>query len=74
MDRLWCQAGSRDALLFQTDDSKLQKKIIAEDLDYDSVVKYGLAFEQGNKKVITMRAQDCAREGGRAGGLSETAG
>ena len=48
---------ARDALLFQTDDIKLQRKIIAEDLDYDSVIKYGLAFEQGNKKVHTMRAQ-----------------
>ena len=48
---------ARDALLFQTDDIKLQRKIIAEDLDYDSAIKYGLAFEQGNKKVNTMRAQ-----------------
>ena len=47
---------ARDALLFQTDSAKLQKKIIAEDLDYDNVVKYGLAFEQGEKKVDSMRA------------------
>ena len=30
---------------------KLQKKIIAEELGYDGVVKYGLAFEQGDQKV-----------------------
>ena len=48
---------ARDALLFQTDNSKLQKKVIAEELDYDHVVKYGLAFEQGEKKVEQMRAQ-----------------
>ena len=56
---------ARDALLFQTDDIKLQRKIIAEDLDYDSVIKYGLAFEQGNKKVHTMRAQKEGPEGGQ---------
>ena len=48
---------ARDALLFQTDSAKLQKKVIAEELDYDNVVKYGLAFEQGEKKVEQMRAQ-----------------
>ena len=47
---------ARDALLFQTDNAKLQKKVIAEDLDYDNVVKYGLAFKQGDKKVGSMRA------------------
>ena len=48
---------ARDALLFQTDSAKLQKKVIAEELDYDNVVKYGLAFEQGEKKVEQMRSQ-----------------
>ena len=31
--------------------------MIAEELDYYNVVKYGLAFEQGEKKVEQMRAQ-----------------
>jgi hypothetical protein len=57
---IWTNYGAkqaaRDAVLFQTDSAKLQKKIIAEDLDYDNVVKYGLAFEQGEKKVDSMRA------------------
>ena len=48
---------ARNAILFQTDSAKLQKKVIAEELDYDNVVKYGLAFEQGEKKVEQMRAQ-----------------
>ena len=48
---------ARDAILFQTDSAKLQKKVIAEELDYDNVVKYGLAFEQVEKKVEQMRAQ-----------------
>ena len=46
---------ARDALLFQTDSAKIQ--VIAEELDYDNVVKYGLAFEQGETKVEQMRAQ-----------------
>ena len=58
---IWVNYGAkqaaRDALLFQTDSAKLQKKVIAEELDYDQVVKYGLAFEQGEKKVEQMRAQ-----------------
>ena len=48
---------ARDAILFQTESTKLQKKIIAEELDYDNTVKYGLAFEQGEAKVQQMREQ-----------------
>ena len=48
---------ARDAILFQTDSAKLQKKVIAEEMNYDNVIKYGLAFEQGEKKVEQMRAQ-----------------
>ena len=33
--------------------AKLQKMVIAEELDYDNVVK--LAFEQGEKKVEQIR-------------------
>ena len=42
---------ARDAILFQTDDKRLQRKIIAEDLNYDDTVRFGLAMEQGAKKV-----------------------
>ena len=48
---------ARDAILFQTDSAELQKKVIAEELDYHNVVKYGLAFKQGEKKVEQMRTQ-----------------
>ena len=53
---------ARDAILFQTESSKLQKKIIAEELDYDNTVKYGLAFEQGEAKVQQMREQKIVAE------------
>ena len=36
---------ARDAILLQT------QKILAEDLSYADTVKYGLALEQGRKKV-----------------------
>ena len=42
---------ARDAILLQTQDKKLQQKILAEDLSYSSTVKYGLAMEQGRRKV-----------------------
>ena len=38
---------ARDAILFQTDSKKLQRKVIAEDLSYEETIKYGLALEQG---------------------------
>ena len=54
-ERCWtnydAKQAARDAILFQTDSAKLPNKVIAEELDYDNVVKYGLAFEQGEKKV-----------------------
>ena len=48
---------ARDAILFQTNNKKLQRKVIAEDLSYDDTVKYGLALEQGEKKVEQLRGQ-----------------
>ena len=46
-----------DAILFQKVSAKLQKEVIAEELDFDQVVKYGHALEQGVKKVEQMRVQ-----------------
>jgi hypothetical protein len=43
-----------DALLQQCDDKKLQKRIIAENLSFDNIVKMGMAMEQGTKKVDRM--------------------
>ena len=42
---------ARDAILYQTRDKKLQQKILAKDLSYSDTIKYGLALEQGRKKV-----------------------
>ena len=44
-------AAARDTILLQARDSKLQQKILAEDLNYTNTVKYGLSLEQGKKKV-----------------------
>ena len=49
------QKAAKDDILLHMDDKKLQKNIIAEDLDYDNTVKYGLALEQGAKKVDEIR-------------------
>ena len=45
------KAAAGDAILQQCDNVKLQKKIIAEDLKFEDIVKYGIALEQGDKKV-----------------------
>ena len=53
---------ARDAILYQTDDKKLQKKILTEDLSYDDTVKFGLAMEQNTRKVENMRIATESRE------------
>ena len=53
---------ARDAILYQTDDKKLQKKILTEDLSYDDTVKFGLAMEQNAKKVENIRGATETRE------------
>ena len=47
----------RDALLYQTDDTSLQKKIIAENLSYEDTIKAGTGREQGAKKVERINKQ-----------------
>ena len=42
---------ARDAMLYQANDKKLQKKIMAEDLTFEDTIKSGIALEQGTKKV-----------------------
>ena len=49
------KGAARDAILFQTDDKKLMKKMMAEDITFDETVKAGLAYEQGAKKVDEIR-------------------
>ena len=46
-----------DALLQQCDDKKLQKRIIAENMVFENIVKIGVAMEQGTKKVDRMNKQ-----------------
>ena len=43
-----------DAILQQCDDKKLQKRIIAENLTFEHIIKMGVAMEQGNRKVDRM--------------------
>ena len=43
-----------DSILQQCDDKKLQKRIIAENLSFENIVKMGVAMEQGTKKVDRM--------------------
>ena len=37
---------ARDALLFQTSDVRLRKKVFADDMGLEEMVKLGLAYEQ----------------------------
>ena len=53
---------ARDAILYQTDDKKLQTKVMAEDLSYKNTVKYGLSLEQGRKKVKEITLQSPRRK------------
>ena len=45
------EKAARDALLFQTSDMRLRKKVLAEDLALDDMVKFGLAYEQTQEKA-----------------------
>ena len=44
------EKAAKDAILFQTSDVKLRKKILAEDMGLDDLVKLGLAHEHTNTK------------------------
>ena len=56
---------ARDAILFETDNKKLMKKIVAEDIDYDETIKVGLSMKQGDKKVEEMRGKNHRKEEGK---------
>ena len=62
---------ARDAILLQTQDKKLQQKILAEDLSYADTVKYGLALEQGRKKVDEINTSCARHEDTRVARLEE---
>ena len=40
----------RDAILYQTSDKKLQRKILSEDLALEETIKMGLELDQSQKK------------------------
>ena len=44
-------AAAVDTILQQYDSVKLQKKIIAEDLKFQDIIKHDLAYEQSEKIV-----------------------
>ena len=45
---------TRDAILFQTSNNKLRKRVLAEDLDLVAVIKMGLAIEHSESKAGMM--------------------
>ena len=62
---------ARDAILLQTRDRKLQEKILAEDLSYADTIRYGLALEQGRKKVEEINMSRDKHEDSRVAWLEE---
>ena len=50
---------TRDTILLQTKDSRLQQKILSEDLNYANTIKYGLSLEQGKKidEIISSQSR-----------------
>ena len=63
---------ARDAILLQTQDRKLQQKILAEDLSYSNTVKYGLVMEQGRRKVTEINlGRDKKEDSDRVARLEE---
>ena len=48
------KSAARDALLFQTSDSRLRKKVLAENQSLEDMVKLGLAYEQSASKAYFM--------------------
>ena len=48
------EKAARDALLFQTSDVRLRKKVLAEDSSLEETVKLGLAYKQTQLKSDHM--------------------
>ena len=46
-DEKWA---ARDAILYQTTDSKLRKKILAENLNFDDTVTWGMTNQHSGRK------------------------
>ena len=43
-----------NVILQQCDNKKLQRKVIVEDLNFEDIIKYGLAYEQAENKVTRV--------------------
>ena len=48
------EKAARDAILYQTSNEKLRKRILAEDSNLETVIKLGLAYEQSASKASAM--------------------
>ena len=56
-------AATRDSILFQTLNVKLQQKILAEDLNLADTIKYGLALEQTKTAAEALSVSGRTEEG-----------
>ena len=65
------KSAARDAILYQTNSKTLMKKIIAENLNLDDTIKYGLSLEQGARKVEVIRGSSSRKENERVAALEE---
>ena len=48
---------ARDAILFNTSNHRIRKKVLAENTELDEMVKLGLAYEHTNSKSNQMGVQ-----------------
>ena len=45
---------ARYVVLFNTTDTRLRKKVLAENMEFDAMIKLGLSYEHTNKKAERM--------------------
>ena len=63
---------TRDAFLFQTSSPKLKQKILAENLNLDNTIKFGLAYKQSRKTAESLRTTAVSADSGdRVAALEE---
>ena len=65
------KSAARDAILFQIDDVKLKKKILAENTALEQVIKLGIASEQANKNASRINSHKQEAGGDRISALEE---
>ena len=52
------EIAARDAIQYQTNNTKLRKRMLAEDLDLVEVIKLGLAYKQSESKSNSTEKKD----------------